>query len=485
MKKHKQKDSDYMENMANEKTAQKDNLSKFGSSFQTKTLSCLLSDKKFTEQMLDILDTEYYDKRANQWICSQIIEYWNKYRDAPTLDFFKNRLSKVEQPDFQQNIKESLKNAFRNREAKDLDYVKDEFLDFAKNQAMKVAIMESVDMIKRGDYESIRNRVDKALNAGLSKDIGHIYRRDMDLRMQKSSRKTIGTGFDVLDDIMDGGLGAGELGVFVGSSGAGKTWFLASLGAAAMLNGAMVAHYTLELSDTQTGLRYDSILSGYGPSDVRHHKSELKELIEKIRGDISIRQWPARTVSVQSIRAHVQRLETIHRKPDLILVDYADLLKTTSGRDYGGNSYDRLGEIYIELRAMATELGVPIWTVSQANRNGASADIIGADLIADSYQKIMHSDFVASIARTSDDKQTDTARIHVMKNRFGPDGVVFPAIVSCDTGHFELFEQDSDQAEQLIRRMEQQKASEKNRHLSRLVDDFMNGDLGPRESVGI
>jgi replicative DNA helicase len=455
---------------------EKDNLSKFGTSFQTKTLASLISDKRFMERMVDILDPDYYDSNANQWICQKLKEYWAEYRDTASLDYFKTELSKQDDKEFQSVVIQSLRKIYKNLDANDLQYVKDEFLEFAKNQAMKVAIVESVDLMKVGDYDQIRSRVDDALNAGMDKNVGHIYTRDFEERIKKSARDTVPTPWEIINEVMDGGLGNGELGSFVGASGAGKTWLLCALGMAALKEGKMVAHYTLELSEDQTGLRYDSILGGINPTDVRHNKDKIKPLVKELKeggGELAIQEWPARSVSTSSLRGHVGRMETLHRKPDLILVDYADLLKAASGKSYDGNSYQRAGQIYIELRALASELEVPIWTVSQANREGNSADVIGAEMIADSYQKVMHSDFIASLSRTSDDKEQNTARIHLMKNRFGPDGMTYPAHIDTEHGKIEVFEKNTDKANEMIRDMQRQRQKNKNEKISRLADEFL------------
>lgn len=456
---------------------EKDTLSKFGTNFQTKTLSCLVSDKQFAERMMDILDPQYYDQKANQWVCKKIRQYWNKYRDTATMDFFKTELSKENDEEARKSKIRTLRQVFKGTGASDLEYVKDEFLEFSKNQAMKVAILDSVDLMKLGNYDAIRSKIDDALNAGTDKSVGHIYTRDFDDRMKDSARNTVPTPFEVLNEAMDGGLGKGELGSFVGASGAGKTWMLAALGLAGLKHGKMVAHYTLELSEEQTGLRYDSLLSHKSPTDVKKDKERVRKLVEKIKSngaELAIQEWPARTASVQSIRSHVSRLELLHRKPDMILVDYADLLRTTNGNSYDGNSYERAGQIYVELRALASELQLPIWTVSQANREGNSSDIIGAELIADSYQKVMHCDFMASISRTADDKNMNTGRIHLIKNRFGPDGMTYPSVFDPENGRIRVFENNSQQSDEMMRDMEVRRQQNEDRRIGQLANEFLN-----------
>ena len=122
-------------------------------------------------------------------------------------------------------------------------------------------------------------------------------------------------------------------------------------------------------------------------------------------------------------------------KPDVIVVDYADLLLSGGKSDL---AYAEMGAVYIELRAMSSYLGIPCWTASQTNRTGINAEVIEADKIADSYLKVMNADFLMSLSRTKDDKTNHTARVHVMKNRFGADGMTFNCKMNTNIGVIEI-----------------------------------------------
>ena len=112
---------------------------------------------------------------------------------------------------------------------------------------------------------------------------------------------------------------------------------------------------------------------------------------------------------------------------------------------YSDSTYGEQGGIYIELRGMGGELGLPIWTASQTNRSAIDSEVIEADKIADSYAKVMNADFIMSISRKAKDKLNNTARFHVMKNRFGPDGITFPSKMDTNTGFIEVFGQNMEQ----------------------------------------
>ena len=125
---------------------------------------------------------------------------------------------------------------------------------------------------------------------------------------------------------------------------------------------------------------------------------------------------------------------------DMVVVDYADILK-----DVGGSREVRhaLGNIYEDLRGLAGEFQIPIWTASQANRSALDEDVIEAQKVSESYQKIMTADFVMSLSRKVEDKIGNTGRFHVIKNRFGPDGMTFPSKINTNTGKMEIYEGNS------------------------------------------
>lgn len=250
-----------------------------------------------------------------------------------------------------------------------------------------------------------------------------------------------------------------------------NSWFLSALGYACMANGGMVAHYTMELDDDYTARRYDSIRTGRTPNEIPDHREEIRRLAEETEGEAVIQRWPEKSVTAQSIHAHVERLTTLRRKPDLIVVDYADCLRAKRGMQDAG-SYEAQGSVYVDLRRIGAELDIPVWTASQTNREGEETEIITADLIAESYKKVMKADFVASLSRTREDKLMNDARIHLIKNRMGPDGRTLPAKMDLSCGQIDIFEPGSEDARksEVERKLHQQ--SEEGKKIGNLYEVF-------------
>ena len=415
-----------------------DRLQEFGHNFQIKSVVCLMTKPNFIEQIIDILDESHYDNDSLKWIVKECKKYFNEYKKPITLDVFKVKVNEVTNDVLKTTVVESLKEVYRYMEAPDLDFIQDKSLDFFKNQTLKNAIIKSVDILEsNGDYEAIKNLMDEAMKAGTERDLGHEYAEDIDVRYSEMARDTVETPWDVLNDLTQGGLAGGELGVIVAPAGIGKTWILCALGAGAMKRGTNVVHYTLELNESYVGLRYDSVLTGLANQNLKYHIDDVKAAVEKVEGELVVKYFPTKTASVHTLGAHLQKLRTMGKDFDMVVVDYGDILRDTSNSREVRHA---LGNIYEDMRGLAGEFDVPIWTASQANRSALDEDVIEATKVAESYQKVMTADFVVSLSRKVEDKIGNTGRFHVIKNRFGPDGLTYPAKVNTNTGQVEIYE---------------------------------------------
>ena len=426
-----------------------DRLSSYGYAFQVKVITSLLTDKSFLQQISDIIDPKYFESDANNWIVDTILDYQKEYKSSPTLEVMKVKLEKVDHDVLKDQIIAHLKDAWKYTESEDLPYIKDQALDFCRNQEIKKAILSSVELLKNGQYEEIKATVDNALKAGADKDIGHEYMTSIEERYTEAVRHVQPTPWEVINELTDGGLGKGELGVMVAPAGIGKSWALMNIGADAVKKGKTVLHYTLELNEAYVGLRYDSVITGIANQNLKHYQEDIKEQLSKIKGELIIKHYPTKTVSVMGIRGHVEKCIMQGKKPDVIIVDYADLL-----RGHGQEKRHELEGIYEDLRGMAGEYEIPVWTASQANRSALEEDVIDASKVSESYGKVMVADFVLSLSRKVQDKLAGTGRWHVIKNRFGPDGITLPSKMNTSNGQFNIYTDTSIQGQNTQKQMD-------------------------------
>lgn len=425
-----------------------DKLSEYGWGFQVKVLAAMFTDRIFLQQISDIIQSDYFESEANSWLLDVILAHFREYKAPPSKDVLKVKLTELhsEGPEsvLKAAILEQLKDVFRFMESDDLTFVKDEILKFCKNQEIKRAIMESVGLLQQGNYDQIKTNMDQAMKAGADTDIGLDYKNSVAARYDEAARHTITTGWDVVDDLMDGGLANGELGVVMAPAGIGKSWLLINIGANAIKAGHTVIHYTLELNKEYVGQRYDSVLTGINAQTLKHHQDTVQEKMDSLKGELIVKYYPTKSVGVMGLKAHLEKSIMLGKKPALVIVDYGDLLKINVKKD----KHEALEELYEDLRGMAGEYDVPVWTASQAGRSALEEDIIEADKIASSYGKVMVADFLMSLSRKVEDKMSGTGRGHVIKNRFGPDGITLPCKINTNNGQFQFFEPQTTQGKQ-------------------------------------
>lgn len=256
-----------------------DLLSSYGYTFQVKVITALLRNRTFLQQVYDILDPKYFESEANQWLIEQIIDYGKVYKSSPTLEVLKYKIQEIEHDVLKQEVVQHLKDAWRYVESEDLTFIEEKVLDFCKNQQIKKAIISSVELLKQGKYDQIKFLVDNALKAGADKVIGHDYISDVEERYTQAVRHVRETPWEVINELTDGGLGKGELGVFVAPAGIGKSWGLINIGAHALKKGQTVLHYTLELNAAYVGLRYDSVVTGIANQNLKHHLEDRKSVV--------------------------------------------------------------------------------------------------------------------------------------------------------------------------------------------------------------
>jgi replicative DNA helicase len=261
-----------------------------------------------------------------------IIQYFNEYKDAPTLDVLKIKVNELDVDILKTTVVDTLKDVMKQIDAEDLQYVKDQITNFCKNQKLKNAILSSVELLKEGKYDDIKNRIDDALKAGVDKNIGHNYMEMIGDRFQENRRNTIETPWEVINEIMDGGLGKGELGIFVAPAGIGKSMALVNIAAHGVSKGLNVIYYTLELNENYVGSRFDSYYTGIPSQDLKFNQAEVVEAVGKLKGKLVVKYYPTKTATISMLSAHIEKCMLQGIKPDLIVVDYADLLRDTGAK---------------------------------------------------------------------------------------------------------------------------------------------------------
>jgi len=411
--------------------------------FQKKLIKVIIEDKQgeFSSQIVDILKPDYFDGIHMKTLIRYILDYVTKYNVIPEYQTLNDIIREKESDG---PLKDHLLELIELTEAQritDKLNVKDIALNFCRKQSLKKGLLDAVDNWEKGDYENIAQIIGEALKVGEPKSSGHNYLKDVEKRLVKKYRIPIPVlrGIDIK---IGGGLAGGELGVILSTTGGGKSMTLVKFACTALEAGKTVVYYTLELAENPIGNRIDACLTGLPLKDVLEFPDVIREKATEITargGNLIIKEFPTGSASLNTLKAHLKVLEREGIVPDVIFVDYADIMKASSSFT---EKRFALTSIYEGLRGMAMEMNIPIWTASQAGRGAINKDAFGLESISESLGKAQTADVILGIARPDELKTQKKAKLLVLKNRNGEDGFVMPMYF--DTSKLDIYVEDEE-----------------------------------------
>lgn len=409
----------------------RDTFAGMGRTYQEKVMQAMMEDGLFADTMVDVLNPKMFDVEYLQALSEKFFDHKRKFKTFPSPDVLEIMVTKAEDADNTVSIqvRDYIKRTREHPLNGDTGFIQASSLEFCRKQTMKDALVQAIDKMQEMKFDEISGIIRNALVAGSTRDLGHDYSQGFGIRAQRTETKRIPTGWAPLDKILNGGWERGTIGTFIAPTGAGKSHFLVNAGAAAVELGFNVVYITLEMADYKIGLRFDSYYSGVELNHIPAHAEQVESVArEKVKGRLFIKEFPTKAATVQTIRSYLQRLQAIHNfTPDLVLVDYADLLRGAKG--YADKRFELEGN-YEELRALAQEFKFVILTADQTNRSGLEMEVVTIGQIGESYAKATVCDLIMTVSRTMEDKQQNSGRLFVAKSRLGRDGMIFPFIMN-------------------------------------------------------
>lgn len=339
--------------------------------FQTKLLKILLEENngEFSTRIIDILKIEYFTESVHLKILFEHLFYlFNKYHVIPDYDVLLHRIKEKENGILLDQLCETIR-IMQSGEIKitNKQQVKDSALQFCKKQSLRDALVKASQSWEKDEYDDIAKIINDGLKVGESKETGHDYIKDVEKRLIRSYRNPIPI-LDGLNSVVGGGLSGGELGVVLSPTGGGKSMLLVKFACTALSMGKKVLYYSMELSENVIAHRFDACLNGLELKNILEYPDVIREKTEEISakgGVLKIREFPTGNAGISTLKNHMVSLQREGFIPDVIFVDYADIMKAS------GNFNERrfaLTSIYEGLRGMAMEMNLPLWTASQAGR---------------------------------------------------------------------------------------------------------------------
>ena len=371
-------------------------------------LEMMLADAESYARAQNIFDPNSFDRKL-QPTAKFIKEYSEEYKVLPEVE--------------QVNAKFETKL----KTAKDLDpshfaWLLDEFETFSRHKALERAILQSADLLEKGDYAPVEDKIKEAVNIGLTRDMGTDYFEDPKGRLEKlkNSNGQVSTGWPNLDKKLFGGFNRGELNIFAGGSGAGKSLFLQNLAVNWATAGLNTVYISFELSESLVSMRLDAMITNIPTRKIfpELENVEMKvKMMAKKSGNLQIKYLPSGS-TVLDIKSYIKELEIKNKKKiDAVLIDYLDLMMPKSKRISPADLFIKDKYVSEELRNLATESNVVLTTASQLNRASVEEIEFDHSHIAGGLSKVQTADNVFGIFTSRAMKERGRYQIQFMKTR--------------------------------------------------------------------
>jgi replicative DNA helicase len=400
-----------------------------GASFQQTLLKAIIENKKYGEQIIDVIESKYFDNNSFRYITTHIKEYYQKYNKIPdyqslsqtiVMDYGSQELARVHLDtiqDLMDNTKED-------------PMVQEEALNFCKQQNLKKEIKHVNTIIENGafqEYHKIEGIIQKALRVGLPPDETVDVFQDIDRALEKDNRCPIPTGISGLDSALKGGLGKGELGVVLAPTGTGKSTLLTLFANTAYNQGFNVLQIFFEDSTDVIKRKHYTIWSGISPDDQPDNKEEVKNVVleksSNSKVNLDLLKLPSDSVTISEIKTRVRKRLSEGKKIDLLIIDYVDCIspeKSQYGEEWKGE-----GSVMRSLESMTNEFNIVIWTATQGNRESISSEVVNSDQMGGSIKKAQIAHVILSIGKTIEQKEHKMGTMTLIKSRIGKDGIIW------------------------------------------------------------
>lgn len=380
----------------------------YNTDVQTLFLRMMVTNAELYTRVINIINPENFDRRLRP-VAEFIVEHSKKYNVIPDPTQIKATTG------VEINTVEELDSGH-------YDWFLEEFEQFTKRQELERAILKAADMLEKGDFDPVEKLIKDAVQISLQRDMGTDYFADPKERLHRYFNQggQVSTGWPQLDRVMYGGMSRGELNIFAGGSGSGKSLVMMNIALNWLQQGLSGVYVTLELSEELTSLRTDAMLTNMGTKDIRKDIDDTTIKVKmhgKKAGKYRVKSLPAQS-NVNDIRAYLKEVQIqTGIKVDFVMIDYLDLVMPVSVKVSPTDQFVKDKYVAEELRNLAKELGLLMITASQLNRSAVEEIEFDHSHIAGGISKINTADYVFGIFTSRSMRERGKYQIQCMKSR--------------------------------------------------------------------
>jgi len=361
----------------------KQDFEKFGPAFESNLVKLIVQDRAFASQMQEVIELSYFTENHHQKMVEQIFKYKEIYGCQPAFDtidlLFSHQLPKDIDALKKHEIEIFWNAIKKNPKVEDAEYYMKTSLDFCRSNKLFTSIKDNRELLLDAQIDAFMENITKAAMLGSSNNFGHDYKEDFEKRYEKDHRDPITTGFPAIDARAGGGIGRGEVFVYVAPQSQGKTSHMIYTAVQNLRAGLNVVFFTLEMKEAIIGQMFDVCLTEINREDLidnlEHSKSFIRERLDLLPGKLKIIQEEYGVSTPRRMINKVKKLEDSGLPIDLICVDYMDICAPSKAMH---NDDGMIGGVqaYSELKTLTERYNYRMLTAAQTNREGAEAPVI-------------------------------------------------------------------------------------------------------------
>jgi replicative DNA helicase len=404
------------------------NFGYLGHSFQLKLINLIITDKTFFTSIIDVIDPKYFDNQYFKLITQLVKEYYLKYQIAPSFDAL-DQLTRIEiSSEMAKKYIFDMIKEIKDASFEDHLFVKEKAIKFCKQQELKKAIRKVEGIMEKGDFESYdmcEEYIRDAITVGDGGDEGFEIFSELEQLLEDDYRHPIPTGIDGIDNILNGGLAKGEIGVVLAPTGVGKTTLLTRYANSAFNLGYNVLQIFFEDNPKIIQRKHFTCWTGIPSQELGEHKETVlakADEMKKIGGRLILKKLPSDDMTMLQIKNQVRKVIAEGIKLDMVLIDYIDCILPDRAFN---DEWKGEGSVMRKFEGMCHELNLVGWTATQGNRSSISSDVVTTDQMGGSIKKAQVGHVIISVAKTLQQKEMGLATIAIVKSRLGRDGVIF------------------------------------------------------------
>ena len=404
------------------------NFGYLGYNFQLKLMNLIITDKSFSQSIIDVIQAKYFDNQYFKLIMQLIKEYYEKYQSTPTFDGLEQLTTLEISSEMARKYIFDILKEVKDASFKDHLFIKEKSIKFCKQQELKKAIRKVENIMEKGEFESYdkcEEYIREAIQIG-DGDTGNFeVFHNLEEVLKDDFRHPVPTGLDGIDNLLNGGLAKGEIGVILAPTGVGKTTMLTRFANTAFNMGYNVLQIFFEDNPKIIQRKHFTCWTGISPDELSSNKEEVLSKADEMKkngGKMILKKLPSDENTMTQIKNQIRKITSEGNNIDVVVLDYIDCV--IPDRSFN-DEWKGEGSVMRKFEAMCHELDLVGWTATQGNRSSISSEVVTTDQMGGSIKKAQVGHVIISVAKTLQQKELGLATIAITKSRLGKDGVIF------------------------------------------------------------